>query len=303
MKKTFLACAIVLACAFTFGSHADALKLTPTIKEYSARPGDALSGVLQLVNDSALPASFNIETMDAQASTGEGGFAEYSPRNETSTLSNWITLRESNIAIAPGETKNIQYIIAIPQDAPPGGHYAAIKVASGAANVPGGASLSSALAANIALDVEGQALEKGDVVSFATVDGKTNYDKLPVSFITRINNGGNRHFKPKGSIEVKNMFGSVVASLPLNQTNGGGNVLPRSTREFKNEWLGEFAFGKYTALLTTQLGGAGTKTASLELWVMPAGLLILWLVIALIIIVILILLIKRALQSSAIVKK
>ncbi len=284
--------------------QADALKITPTIKEFSGRPGDAVSGVVQLENDTNEKLLFGVEVVDASPSQDESGFATYSAKNDTSTLANWITVRGDNkVEILPGESKGIQYVIAIPQDAPPGGHFAAIKVASFAPGVESGAGISSAMATNIALDVEGSVLEKGDIVSFATADGKTNYDKLPIGFVTRINNGGNRHFKPQGSIEIKNMFGGVVASLPLNQTNGGGNVLPRSTREFKNEWLGEFAFGKYTAILTVNLGGAGQKTATLELWVMPAGLLVLWLIIALIIIIILILLIKRALQSSAAVKK
>ncbi len=303
MKKILMLSAVVLFVVLSSAQQADALKITPTIKEFSARPGDAVSGVVQLFNDSNERVSYSFDAVDASASTNESGFAEYSKRSDTSTLSNWITIRESKVILNPNETKGVQYFVAIPGDAPPGGHYAGIKISSVEPGITSGAGLSSGMIANIALDVEGQVLEKGDVVSFETVDGKKNYDKLPISFTTRINNGGNRHFKPQGSIQLKNMFGSVVAELPLNAGNGGGNVLPRSTREFKNDWVGEFAFGKYTAILTADLGGAGVKTANLELWVMPAGLLVLWLIIALIIIGILVLLIKRALQSSGQMKK
>jgi len=100
------------------------------------------------------------------------------------------------------------------------------------------------------------------------------------------------------------MFGKNVADLPINQTDvAGGNVLPNGTQTYPATWNGEFAFGKYTAVLDLTLGGAGQKMATYELWVMPAGLLVLWLIIALVIIAILILLIKRALQSSSNLKK
>lgn len=285
-------------------SHVDALKIGPTVIDLSANPGESLSGSVLLENDSDTITALKPTTLDARADINEGGYAAYDKPTETSTLSKWLSFKDIEITLQPREKRNAVFFVNVPKEGSVGGHYAAIGWLSDVvAPKESGAAVGGFPVVNIALDVLGKTVEKGDVVSFSTINNKSNYDKLPVSFVTRINNGGNRHFKPQGSIQVKNMFGSVVANLPLNETNGGGNVLPMSTREFNNEWVGEFAFGKYTAVLTANLAGAGTKTASYELWVMPAGLLVLWLIIALIIIVILVLLIKRAMQSSSELKK
>ncbi len=296
------AASFALALAVT--GQAYALKAGPTLIELKAAPGESVSASMLLENDTQDKLTLTPSFLDAEPTSDESGYATYTQSNEFSTLSKWISTKDREVVLMPGEKVNVAFYVTVPTEASIGGHYAAVGWRQ-VAQAPKltGASITGFPAINIALDVAGITEEKGDILSFSTSDGKTNYDKLPVSFVTRINNGGNRHFNPKGSIQIKNMFGSVVAELAFNETKGGGNVLPRSTREFKNEWLGEFAFGKYTAELTAQLGGAGTKTASLELWVMPAGLLVLWLIIALIIIVILVLLIKRALQSSAAVKK
>lgn len=303
MNKKLLFILSVLIAPLLFVVPAHALTIAPTIYEVSAKPGDSANRIITITNSSTSPTKLHLEVLDASAGSEETGFAKYTKATSESTLANWITSSESEISLNTGESKRIPIFVSVPQNAEPGGHFALVSFVTTAEAGASGASITGGVGTNIALDVAGSVLEKGDIVSFTTADGKTNYDKLPIGFVTRINNGGNRHFKPQGSIQIKNMFGSVVANLPLNETNGGGNVLPRSTREFKNTWEGEFAFGKYTAVLTTDLAGAGVKTASTELWVMPAGLLVLWLIIALIIIVILVLLIKRAMQATPSMKK
>src|SRR3989338_10027531 len=114
MKKILIFSTVAVCAVFLSIQQADALKLTPTIKEFSVRPGDAVSGVVQLLNDSSESQTFVVDAVDAKSSAKEDGFAEYSQRNETSTLSNWIGIRDVRLTIAPGETKGIQYVIAIP---------------------------------------------------------------------------------------------------------------------------------------------------------------------------------------------
>ena len=60
-----------------------------------------------------------------------------------------------------------------------------------------------------------------------------------------------------------------------------------------------FAFGKYNAHLSLNMGKAGSAQADYSFWVLPAGLLVLWLVIALVIILILALLIKNIMMGMA----
>lgn len=45
---------------------------------------------------------------------------------EDQQLSTWISLSEPSITLAPGEEKSINFTIQVPEDATPGGHYAAV---------------------------------------------------------------------------------------------------------------------------------------------------------------------------------
>ncbi len=295
MKKiSFLLVGGLSVFLFLLAGSAYALKITPTVVELKAKPGEILSRTIEVMNETENPLSITANFSEAEGSESEGGVAKYSKPTETSTLANWITFEgESSFDLASGEKRKVSFIVTVPENAPPGGHYAAINWFPQAADVQSGAAVTGGIATNIALDVAGTVTEKGDIVSFTTQGDIKKYDKLPVNFVTRINNSGSRHFKPKGSIIVKDMFGKEVVSLPVNVTNAGGNVLPGSTREFKATWDSGFAFGKYTAVLDVMLGGAGKKTATYEFWVMPAGLAILWVIILIVVLLILGLLIKN----------
>lgn len=275
--------------------YAHALKIQPTLLDLKTKPGGALQSTITVTNDSMDPITLEPVVYEAVPNSSENGGADYVEKTSNSTLANWIDISKlSVVTLAPQESKEFPVLIMAPQDAGPGTHLALMTWKTPKeGDQPGGASILNAVGVNIALDVAGQAIEKGDVVSFSTEGDVKKYDKLPVSFVTKINNSGNRHFMPKGTITVKDMFGKDVVVLPFLQTNSGGNVLPKATRTFPATWESGFAFGKYTAVLDVTLGGAGKKMATYEFWVMPAGLAILWVIILIVVLLILGLLIKN----------
>jgi hypothetical protein len=307
MKKIIIIVAAVLFGVLFGASSAHALKVQPiTIDEITLSPGESVTKTIKLTNDGAVPITVAPKLYQAEASTGEGGEATYVPKTSESTLPNWIVFTGGGeTVLQPGETKTVPMFISLPQDAPPGTHLAMIGwgVAGNELAQTSGASVVGLTGINIAIDVRGETVEKGEITYFGTEGGVTKFDKLPITFLARFNNGGNRHFKPQGDVKIKNMFGSIVAVLPFNNLPGVGNVLPRSNREFKIVWDSGFAFGKYTAAFDVSMGGAGSASKAFTFWVLPTGLLVLWLIIALVIVVILVLLIKKMLESAGTVKK
>ncbi len=275
----------------------NALKIGPTLLTLKAKPGETLTRAVKLTNTDTVPLVLIPKTYEAVAGNTEDGFAQLSPKDDNSTLANWITVipGDQRVELNQGESRDLTFSIVVPENAPAGGHYAVLSWEVENVKTPeeSGAAVQGGIATNIALDVAGTVVEKGDVVSFLTEGDVKKYDKLPVTFITRINNGGNRHFRPQGGVVIKDMFGKEVALLPLLGEKTPGNVLPKATREFKTTWDSGFAFGKYTAVLVVMLGGAGKKTATYEFWVMPAGLAILWVIILVVVLLILGLLIKN----------
>ena len=83
-------------------------------------------------------------------------------------------------------------------------------------------------------------------------DEKSFFENGPVTFETRFQNDGNVHLAPTGTITIKNMFGSVVETLQLDQQN----VLPDSVRRTLATWDPGFSVGKYTAELSATAGDA-----------------------------------------------
>lgn len=302
MKKFFTGGVLGVASILLMGAlPAGALTLQPVlIDNLSANPGETVSSAVKVKNDASGPITLKMEVYDAEPGD-DTGFPVYRLKTAESTLPNWINNNLSKeITLQENETKDILLVIEVPKDAEPGGHYAGVAFGRSGDTPDGvGAGVTGQAAVNIALNVKGDAVERGELMKFSTADGKTKYDKLPIEFAVKINNSGNRHFKPTGTISITNMSGKSVADLAVNTTNSGGNVLPKSNRSYSAKWDGGFAFGKYTAHLALSMGKAGSAQADYSFWVLPTGLLILWLFIALVIILILALLIKNIMMGMA----
>ncbi len=300
MKKLFF----IIATFFAFGmfgaGNAYALKVDPAMVSVSLNPGESRTVSVTLMNDEKTPVTIQPRMFAATAGSNEKGFPAYTPATREDTLAQWITIGDSrDIIVKADEEKKVDLMISLPQDAAPGGHYAAIGWGVLSDSVTGGqVSIRGQIMTNIALDIPGAVFEKGDIENFSTKDKRTTYDRLPIDFSIRISNAGNRHFKPTGNVLIADMFGRAVATLPVNDGIGGGNVLPQSTREFTVTWKEGFAFGKYSATANLALGTAGSVSTTSGLWVLPATLLALWGFGALIIIVMIVLAVRSMMKKK-----
>jgi hypothetical protein len=111
--------------------------------------------------------------------------------------------------------------------------------------------------------VLGEAREKVTVESFST---PRFAESPPIAMETRFKNEGTVHEAPAGNIEVRNIFGALVATgtLPVR------NVLPGLVRKVEGSVGEGFWFGRYTVLLSTTYGDNSEKlSASRTIWVVP----------------------------------
>lgn len=299
MNKYFIASVAAAAASLLLGlSAASALTVQPVlIENISVSPGEGVTRTVKLTNDSDTAVTLSSDVYDVVPNEDETGFPKVVQKSDESTLANWINSGATQkVTLKARETASVPVYITVPAGAEPGGHYALIAWSlDGDAPKEGtvGAGVSGQTGVNLAINVKGDVLEKGELVSFATADGKGKYDKLPIEFKLRVNNQGNRHFKPAGTVVVTNMFGKTVATLPVISGSTGGNVLPKSTRAYTVKWDDGFAFGKYTATAGVMFGKAGSGAAAVDFWILPMGLLVLWLVIAAVVVLILALLVKN----------
>jgi hypothetical protein len=145
--------------------------------------------------------------------------------------------------------------------------------------------------------VPGDVVERGSIESLSTDKGLYLFGG-DVKIDTRINNSGNIHFKPTGTITIKDTFGNEATKLKLNPESG--NVLPGSTRSFQNIWnLNWYTFGRFTVNLAAYYGDSGSSLkSSFVFWVIPFWLIILLVVVLGLLIFLLFKLIKVLKNSS-----
>jgi hypothetical protein len=220
-----------IALYFFVPASASALTITPIRYEISGNPGDVLTEKMNLVNEGrntqTFYASFN--NFEAQGDTGSPSFID-----AKEGLATWITTEQASITLAPGAQKELSFKIAIPKDAEPGGHFAAVFWGTSPGASPGQVSIGTKTGMLILLSVKGDVKESAGLVDFQLHNNKHFYKQLPVGFQYRFSNQGGDRVKPVGSVVIRSIFGWVAKKVNANPFDG--NVLPDTTRKFSPEW-------------------------------------------------------------------
>ena len=296
--KQFIFATIFILGGLLLSSTALALTVSPVKLEISGDPGEIVKGEILLMNEKEGTKTFYSSFENFEA-TGETGTPTFIPAKEG--LATWIEA-ESQIILESGEQKKVSYEISIPQDADPGGHFAAIfwSASPPQAKEGGNVSIAAKLGVLVLLKVTGEIEEGVGIIEFSAENERNFFSSLPVDFYFRFKNSGGDRVKPVGEITIKDAFGKIAAVLPVNESEG--NVLPQSIRKFEASWEkiqkdkngrldetkiennknGEekgffqelkkewrnFAFGKYTAELNLECGEEKTQ-ASFSFFIVP----------------------------------
>ena len=316
MKKLISVFGVITALMLVMAPVANAIIISPiAIDDIELDRGEAAFRTITVINDQEGKQTFYLSAKNFEP-VGEEG--EVSITHEKYGLAEWITFPGEAFTLEPGEEKEVDFSIVIPENADPGSHFAAVFVSTQAPDVEEGLGLSEHVGTLVFTRVEGDAIEDVRLLGFNTVGNKTFYNRLPTEFEYRIENRGTIHVKPKGVINLNGWFGDdEIKANPI-----GGRNLPNSIRrletvwvkdpkavepggfmdELKNEWK-NFAIGKYTAELALAYGeNDSTLSAETGFWVFPwrvflvAGLLV-------IVIIALILLYNKMVISAANRKK
>lgn len=249
-----------------FARQALAVAISPVKFELAANPGDELKNVIRIYNDTAELVSVSM-AVDNFSPTGEDGqvvIDETSPDTGFS-LKSWVTLSESSFLLEPRTSKAVEYTVAVPQNAEPGGHYGSILASVAPANAVagGGVGIAQRVGALLLLDVSGVVTEKMYV---AELSAPKFSEYGPVDLSLRLKNDGSVHLKPRGFITLTNMFGKDAGTINVPQTN----VLPQSVRKFDLNWGVKYMYGKYTATLSAIYGSSNESLSAVTtFWIIP----------------------------------
>lgn len=126
MKKIFLFTFFLIGGVLI--SHSVfALTVSPPVIELGGNPGQEVKSEIRLFNETDQDVTVWTSTADFKAKEGEEGEpAFYESTQEENDLSKWIKIVPGPITIPPLSWQSIPFSVEIPDNADPGGHYAAV---------------------------------------------------------------------------------------------------------------------------------------------------------------------------------
>lgn len=260
---------MILMCAPVLSAEKLAFTITPPLIKATMAPAQTWRSSVKVVNNNSESMTVYCHVYDFKSN--DKGLTEFiqteeqieTYKNSTHLLSKWIEITKEAVVIMPQQSAEIPYTVSLPENAEPGGHYAAIMIGTKPQeDLRGtGISVSSMIASLIMLRVKGEINEKGMIAQFNTE--KSLYQEPDVKFNIKFQNSGNVHLQPRGNIKIYNSYKDEVAEIDFNKDIDYGNVLPDSAREWSLDWKGRKGLtqmGRYKAVLVASFGEEAQQT-------------------------------------------
>lgn len=282
MGKRFVSAVIALALlAFVAAPLAivnaqgggQGLEISPPLLDLKADPGQTIKSEIRVrnVTKDTLVVKAQFEDFVASGEDGQPKILLNPEEKSPYSIKDWLGTTET-VTLAPEQRETIPITINVPQDASPGGHYGVVRFTGAPPELEGtGVSLSASVGTLILVNVAGDVKESASIEElFVSKDGKRAglFEYGPLDFTLRIENDGNIHLQPKGTIQVTNMFGKTVYLSQLNQDSR--NVLPGSIRKFEQSMGNKLLFGPYKLKADVVYGSNSQITSdTVTFWVIP----------------------------------
>ncbi len=246
------------------------VRIQPTLFEEKIDPGKSFSSAVRVTNMGSSAEVYAVLVQDIEAIDDEGHpiFAkEHEPTGFE--LGSWVTVSRSELAVSPGQTADVPFTVAIPENASPGGHFGAIFLSTkGDKPDTVGASVGYQVGTILSFQVSGDVIEEARIRQFTS--DKTIYGEPKAVFHVKVENLGNTLVRPRGLLEIVDMFGKKAATLNLNDKEAA--ILPHSIREFSVAWDDDrVRMGKYQAIASLEYGTDVKHTifSELSFWIIP----------------------------------
>jgi len=179
------------------------LTLAPLRTELSVAPGTSVEGVMKMTNRTSANMEVKLSSEVFNVINEQYDYAF----DKDSETAKWIRFSEDAVKLSPGEERSVDYQLAAPLKAEPGGRYislfASADTQSDVASVPSRQRVASLLYVTVQGDVSRTGQFLGLEVPWFT-------SKDP-SWSTRIRNSGTTHFRSRYSVEMKSLSGQIVS--------------------------------------------------------------------------------------------
>lgn len=228
--------------------------VSPMVQNITLEQGKAYKGSITVGNPDSATEDFHFKVEVSPFSvTGDDYKVDFQTDSDWSRIVKWMTLDTKEGVLKPGETKQINFEIEVPTDAPAGGQYAMIGVSSNNDATPSAAgSVQNVfeMASLLYARVSGEVIRSGQVTKNQIPGFVTNGE--PVLELS-VSNNGNVHEVVTTKVEIKNMVtGEIV--LPKENLDGIYEtiVMPESAHNISRTMDGVAALGVYEVKQTVK---------------------------------------------------
>jgi len=255
---------LILAGCFFINHSAQALTISPALVKIELNPGETQTQIIKLFNETDQTLSFYsaVENFAPDKTTNAPIFLG---NQNILGVARWFNIDQSQIILKSGERGEVAVKISAPRIAEPGGYYAAVLWSDVPPQV-GGVKTANRLATLFLLTIKGQINADLQISAFQKKTG------VPLGFDLEIENKGNIHLQPTGSVSIINRKGEQVSTLlvnPLKQI-----ILPQSKRSFELVGTDILGWGKFTAEAQISFGQDKIlKSQKIVFWVWPEHLI------------------------------
>lgn len=246
-----------------------------------AKPGEKIQTLVKVQNSSNQ--DMTVVTRAQDFTLDSDGASPLPIEGEVSnrwSLASWVVLTPSEQVVSAHQTRGVNVVVEIPEDALPGGHYAMIT------HRPVFGDLESLATGET---VDSGITQKVGTLLYVIVDGPISEDAFvrnltfpklteygPIDFTFSIESMSDVHIRPQITVELKDWLGRRVDVVQIETKN----IFPLSSRDFEGRWNRIWGFGRYTAQLTASYGQSGRlAVATTHFWFFPVTLMIVALII------------------------
>ncbi len=207
------------------------IKVWPTKIDLTVNEGEQAERIINVKNQGGETIGVRAYVMDFSVDK-DGNFIFSEPGHESYSASKWLSVNCTDFELAPGESQEVEVIIAAPADIEPGGHYAALFFETAPSANGEGVSISTRIPSLFYITVPG--VTDADIVANAEIVSLILpgiVEKRPVEVGVVVENSGNVHLTIAAKAYFSDMFGGN-SELDLGQVT----VLPDGEGTLTGSW-------------------------------------------------------------------
>lgn len=219
MKKGFLSKILILSL-FIFGGffilnnsvNAEDLpdtfiSMSPVSDEMEVAPGETYTGTFNVANIGGKPFDYTLHAKPFSV-VGEEYATDFENITPYNDVSSWVTFDHEGGSLEPNNIDKVHYTITIPENATPGGQYAAIAATTTTKDSDATFNVSKSVAMIIYLTISGEVNRSGEIIENNI---PSFYFEGPISAGSLVSNTGNIHNEAEYILEINNFFTGELA--------------------------------------------------------------------------------------------